>query len=212
MKEAEMRFAILPLLCCLTIPAAAQRDFLTSDEADQLRLAQDPESRLKLYVQFARLRVDLLEQLTAKADPGRSGMVHQTLEQYSRIIDALDTVIDDMLRKNREIKSLDSVTKAEREMLEKLKKISAMEAPDADRWRFALEQAIETTEDSVELSELDLKERKHNVEVKAADQMKQQREMMTPERKEEVAEREQKKEEAAKKRPSLLRKGETVKK
>ncbi len=207
-----MRFAILPLLCCLTIPAAAQRDFLTSDEADQLRLAQDPESRLKLYVQFARLRVDLLEQLTAKADPGRSGMVHQTLEQYSRIIDALDTVIDDMLRKNREIKSLDSVTKAEREMLEKLKKISAMEAPDADRWRFALEQAIETTEDSVELSELDLKERKHNVEVKAADQMKQQREMMTPERKEEVAEREQKKEEAAKKRPSLLRKGETVKK
>lgn len=199
----------------LAAPLAAQRDFLTADEADQLRLAQEPDARLKLYVEFARQRIDLLDQLFAKQQTGRSGMIHQNLEQYTEIIDALDTVIDDLLRKNKEIQTLDFVAKAQREMLAKLEKFAETDAPDAERWKFALEQAIDTTRDSAELSELDLKERKHGVEVKAADEKKQQREMMTPERKEEIAKEEKKAADDAtkkKKQPTLLRKGETIKK
>lgn len=213
-----MKTIVLFLGLCAAVPAFAQRDFLTSDEADQLRMAQEPDDRLRLYVLFARQRVDMLEQFFAKKQTGRSGMIHQTLEQYTKIIDALDTVIDDMLRKNKEIKTLESVSKAEKEMLAKLEKLAEDESPDAERWKFALEQAIDTTRDSAELAELDLKERKHNVEVKAAEQQKQQREMMTPERKAEIAKEEAKAQEAskegtkAKKQPTLLRKGETVKK
>jgi hypothetical protein len=204
---------LLIALALTAAPLTAQKDFLTADEADQVREAQDPDARLKLYVHFARQRVDLLEQLFAKPKTGRSGMIHETLEQYTSIIDAMDTVIDDMLKHGKEILSLDFVAKAEREMLAKLQKFAGLENEDAGRYKFALEQAIETTGDSAEMAEDDLKDRRRGVETKEAEARKQREEMMTPERKEELAKEEKKKaEETGKKKPTLLRKGETVKK
>jgi hypothetical protein len=205
-------FRWLVVLFLAALPLAAQKDFLTADEVDQLREAQEPDLRLKLYLDFARQRVDQLEQLFAKRQAGRSGMIHDLLEQYTEIIDAMDVVIDDAIRRQKEMTILGDVAKTQRQMLAKLEKFASIEAQDADRWRFTLEQAIETTRDSAEMSESDIKERRREVEAREYQIRKEREALTTPEKKEEAAERKKRETEAKKKRPSLLKKGETLKK
>jgi len=152
------------LLWCLVAaaltaaPAAAQRrDFLTSDEVEQVREAQEPNERLELYTRFARARIDLVKNLLAHDKTGRSGMIHDALDDYAQIIDAMDDVADQALAKKSELsKGMRVVSNMEREMLPALRKIRDSRPKDLDRYEFALTTAIETTSDSLELADGDL--------------------------------------------------------
>ena len=199
---------------CLAIWAsglmkAQDRDFLTPNEVDQVREAQDPNDRLLLYVHFARQRMDLIQQYLTKDRPGRSVFIHNTLEDYSQIIEAIDSVSDDALRHNRVLdKGMLAVVTAEKEFLDQLKKIEENAPKDLDRYKFTLEAAIDTTNDSRELSLED--SRKRGADLAAEDQKaKKQRESMMPTN--EVAERKkaaQSEDDQKKKTPSLYRPGE----
>jgi hypothetical protein len=154
----------------LALPLAAERDFLTADEADQIReTSQDPNARLKLYVHFARQRLDLVKTMLAKDKAGRSALVHDALDDYSHIIDALDDVVDDALKHKADLKlGLAVVKSGEESMLTDLEKIRDSHPKDVARYEFSLTQAIETTNDSLDLSKQDLGKRTADVEAKDA--------------------------------------------
>ncbi|MBS1834549.1 MAG: hypothetical protein JST65_17660 [Acidobacteria bacterium] len=189
---------------------AQERDFLTPDEADRVREVQEPNERLKLYIYFARQRVDMLKQTLSKEKPGRSVFVHDTLEDFTQIIEAIDTVADDALRRKLDITvGLAAVAAAEKELLADLEKVLSAPPKDYQRYEFVLKQAVETTQDSLELSQQDIKERGREVATRE-EKIKAERESMMSV--EEVKARKEAEKKAAetpkKKAPTLRRKGE----
>ena len=138
------------LACCAALICGAQdRDFMTPNEIAQIREAQDPNDRLTLYVKFARQRLDLVEQYLAKDKAGRSVFIHNYLDDYKQIIEAIDSVSDDALRRKRDIdKGTIAVLNAEHEFLDHLNKIQESDPRDLDRYKFLLSEAIDTTSDS----------------------------------------------------------------
>lgn len=208
---------LLVLMALLGAPAAwAQRDFLTADETDQIREAQEPNARLGLYASFAKMRVELLRQLVAKEKPGRSLLIHDTLEDYTKIIEAIDTVADDAIRRKLDISlGMKSVAESEKEMLAELEKIQESEPKDVARYEFVLKNAIETTEDSAEMSAQDLNARTAEVSARDERDKKERESLSTPEQLEEMKKEQKKAAETEKKQrkaPTLRRKGETEKK
>ena len=201
--------SVLLLLVAAQFASAQDRDFLTSDEADQVREAQEPNERLKLYVKFAQARIELLKQLIASEKPGRSALIHDTLEDYTKIIEAIDTVADDALKRNIVIaEGMKFVADAEKEMVAALEKMDEKQGKDYSRYQFAMKQAIETTADSAELSAQDLGQRQAEVVQKVKKEKAELDSMMTPKDLEQKKAAQKKETESKKKAPTLRRKGE----
>lgn len=196
-------------LTLLSGALAQDRDFLSSDEVDRVRLAQDPNDRIKLYLEFAKKRIELVDQLLARNKAGRSILIHDALDDYAQIIEAIDTVGDDALRRKLPIdRGMSDVVKAEGGFLTTLNKIEPSDPDDLSRYQFVLQTAIDTTSDSLDLSKGDISKRAADVHATDAKEEKERESAMKPS---EVAQK--KKEQAAaaekkKKQPSLLRPGE----
>lgn len=204
---------IAALLIGLLLPGMAQdRDFLTADEVDQVRLAQEPNERLKLYVGFAQSRLSLIEQAVAQEKAGRSKLIHDLLEDFTRIIEAIDTVSDDALKRKQDLSAgLKIVADANKDMLVRLEKVRESAPKDIARYEFVLDNAIETTRDSGELALRDAGTRAVEVQTRAKKEVEEREASMRPEEVKAKRAEEKKAEESKRKVPTLRRKGEVVK-
>ena len=104
---------------------------------------------------------------------------------------------------------------AEKEMLQSLQKIEAMQAKDRPRYGFALKTAIETTQDSADLSAEDLNSRATEITAQDAKEKKERESMIARPDKPKPAATEEAQADAVKapeekkrKAPSLYRPGE----
>jgi hypothetical protein len=207
-----------PLLVCLLLaaPLAAQRDFLTNDEVEKIREAQEPNLRLKLYSDFARERVDLVKSLLGKDKAGRSALIHDTLDEYCKILDAIDTVADDALARKVDVKAgLDAVAAVEKQVLPNLQKVQESHPRDLERYDFLLKQAIDATSDSLDAAQEDLGKRTTEVEAREQKEKQERLDSMSPVEREgkkaddrKAEEKKAEDEEKQKKAPSLYRPGE----
>lgn len=161
---------VLSVLCCTAavlllsmsaIAQARQRDPLTSKEVDQLReTAQEPEKRLKLMVDFTRARIVTLEQLRTdpKVSKDRGERMHDLLQDIASMVDELDNNIDDYDQRNADLrKPLKGVVELDSELQTKLRALnSAAEDPknagEAAQYKFALQDAIESVNQSADAS------------------------------------------------------------
>ena len=210
----------LALSLIVLMPLTAQEvgttnEFLTDYEIDVLRENQNPKERLAVYVKFAALRLELIDQLLASEEAGRGGQLHRNLEQYGLIIEAIDTVIDDALSRDLDMENaLEGLVDSETAFLARLEKLEETETDDMWRYEFVLEDAMEMTRDSIELLAEDLGERKRAViEEDHADQEQREATMSAARKKDVDSEhaKEAAKETAQKsKRPTLLKPGEKL--
>jgi hypothetical protein len=198
-------------------PLAAEqdRDFLTGDEAAQIKDAQDPNARLQLYAKFARRRIDLVKSLLSRDKQGRSIVIHDALDDYAQILDAVDAVIDDALVRKIDVKpSMIALSNYERDCLPLLKRIRESHPNDLDRYDFVLKTAIDATVDGIESASADMDERAKDVQHKADVERKAVEQMETPAGHDAKKQPENKDGEqqqpSQRKPPTLLRPGEKI--
>lgn len=165
------RLLVVPLL--LALPAFAQKDFLSPNEIDQVREVQEPVARIKLYLGFAKQRLDQLQSTVTKNRAGRSGEIRQLLEDYTSILDAINTVSDDALARKIDVTlAPEAIVDGEKKFLDQLEKFEASVPRDLDMYQFSLKEAIASTSDSIDLANEDLGFRSQGVANKLRQEQK----------------------------------------
>jgi hypothetical protein len=168
------RFLMLALPVLLVFPAFGGHDFLSDTEIDQVRQVQEPVARIKLYLAFAKQRLDQLQSTMAKNRAGRSGEVRQLLEDYTSILDAINEVSDDALHRKNDVTTAPAViADSEKKFLDLLEKVQASSPQDLDVYDFELKEAISTTGDSLDLAKEDLGVRAKDIDAQAAKENKE---------------------------------------
>jgi hypothetical protein len=147
----------LLLLTAGVLPCAAQkhrRDPLTDLEIDQLRdSAQEPEARLKLYIAFARARLEKLQQI--RSDPkitDKDQQIRSALQDFADIYDELDENVDTFADRGDDLrKAIKPVIESDTEFGSKLRafKLSLESSRDeAEKYDFLLGTAMEAVDNA----------------------------------------------------------------
>jgi hypothetical protein len=149
--------SLLPLLLLFFAAASAERrrDPLTQLEIDQLRdTAQEPDLRLKLYVTFARARLDSLEK--ARSDPKvthRGQETHDRLQDFLDVYDELNENVDTYVERKADFrKALKAIIEGDTEFQAKLRALrdsADVSKDEAKQYEFLLTNALDTLDSSV---------------------------------------------------------------
>jgi predicted nucleic acid-binding Zn-ribbon protein len=148
--------ALVAILLLISLTAVAQRqkrDPLSDLEVDKLRdAAQTPDVRLKLYIEFARTRLDHLQQ--AKADPkaaDRDQQMQDALQDFIDIFDELDNNVDTFADRDDDLrKALKPVIEADTEFGSKLRAFRSSLASSREefaKYDFLVGSALQAVDD-----------------------------------------------------------------
>jgi len=156
MTKAMGRLAILVLLlvASVVIIRAQKGDFLTEEEEDKLREAQDPSERIEVYAALAQTRLDRIDEFRQRpADPkyDTGAYLDQLVGQYIVLTDELKNWVQvqydrqgDMRRGLRKLLELGP------KQLEMLRRIQQTPGPYAAEYGKSLRDAIDDLTDTLD--------------------------------------------------------------
>lgn len=156
MKFSWGSLACAGLSLLLFTKAGGQRrhDPLSQPEIDQLRdTAQDPDSRLRLYITFARARLAAMDQ--ARSDPkvtDKAQQTHDRLQDFVDVYDELNDNIDSYAGQRQDIRRvLKAIIEADTEFQAKVRALrdsSASQKDDSKQYEFVLSDALDDLDSS----------------------------------------------------------------
>lgn len=132
-----------------------RRDPLTPPEVDKLRdAAQDPEVRLKLYVEFARVRLEKLDAVRADTKVAdRTEQTRAALQDFLDVYDELSLNVDTYADRGADLrKALKPVIEGDTEFGAKLRAFKASLAnsrEEAEHYEFLVSSALEAVDAGV---------------------------------------------------------------
>jgi len=140
------------LLLAVASPGQSRREPLNPLEIDALRdAAQDPETRIKLFVQFARTRLTGLEQM--RADPkvtDRAQQTHDKLQDFLDIYDELNDNLDTFVERHADLRRpLRLVIEADNEFQAKLRALKSSAdsgKAESEKYEFLLNNAVDAVD------------------------------------------------------------------
>ncbi|HXZ31827.1 MAG TPA: hypothetical protein VEH30_06070 [Terriglobales bacterium] len=150
-RKIECSLCIVSVLLSLGW-GQSRREPLNPVEIDQLRdAAQEPEARVKLYIQFARARLLALEQI--RADPkmtDRAQQTHDKLQNFLDVYDELNDNIDTFVERRADLrKPLKAMIEADTEFQAKLRALKASlqaNPGEAQKYQFLLDSAVDAVD------------------------------------------------------------------
>ena len=151
-KHSSLAMFVTVLLAVAAVAQQHRRDPLTDLEVDKIRdTARLPEERLKLYIEFARARLDKLQQV--RSDPkatDREKQMHDSLQDFLDIYDELNSNVDTFADRGSDLrKALKPVIEADTEFGSKLRAFKSETAGNreqAQQYEFLLGSALEATD------------------------------------------------------------------
>jgi hypothetical protein len=141
--------AVLP-----TLRAQGKGDFLTEEEEDKVREAQDPSDRIKLYLAIEQARLDRFE--TFRANPAESkydngGYLDKVLGQYISVTDELKNWIEDQYDRKGDMRAgLHALLEAGPKQLEQLRRIQQTPEAFTPDYKSSLKDAIDDLTDTLD--------------------------------------------------------------
>jgi hypothetical protein len=154
---ALLAFAAFGVSSVLPSRAFAQRadkDYLSSVEAEKIRDAETPNDRIKLFLTFAEDRLTKFQYELEHPSPNKhTEMLNYLMNSYIGCVDDAADLIQLGLEKQDNIRQgIDLMAAKSKDFLEILKKYSAG-GPELEVYRDNLEDAVEGTEDALREAE-----------------------------------------------------------
>ena len=153
---AALLLALIPIASAsfATLPPQKDynKDYLSPEEADQIRDADTPSDRIKLYVSFADDRLKKFEYELGRTVPerNRSEILNSLLNGYAGCMDDGADQIAVAQEKQLDIhQSLKLMQAKGKEFLEALQKYDKDGTPGLDDYRDTLEDAIDGTKEDL---------------------------------------------------------------